>query len=278
MNGLAGIGHRFAAVWRPAHAKTTRPAPKVLSAGRAPAKIRPNPMNPTPVLFSASSMLVAASQTSGGQADPKVALIAAASFAGLFVVLLLTVRHLQRLTRERLAALATRLGLELRRQPVRFGFEPIPAVEGRHRDRLVRFFTYTTGSGKSRRTWSAVSAALTAPRTFTLELCPENFLTRFVLVTTLGMQDIQLGDPEFDRAFIVKSNDPSYAAAALMPEIRAQLLARDRRAVSWQLTIKGGEVRYAENGSFDSQKQVDRFAEMLEIVGELAEVAEVYPG
>ena len=232
-------------------------------------------MNPAPVLCPASSILLAASRPGGGQQDPRVVLVIAASFVGLFVAGLLLVRRAQRQTCERLAALASRLGLELRRQPVRFGFEPTPTVEGQHRDRLVRFFTYTTGSRKSRMTWSAVSAALTSPRTFTLELCPENFITR--LVTASGMQDIQVGNPEFDRAFIVRSNDPAYAAAALLPEIRAKLLAQCPRTTCGALTIKGGEARYTETGSFDRQEQIDRFAAMLEILCELAEVAEVYP-
>jgi hypothetical protein len=229
------------------------------------------PMNPAPVLLPSSAILLAASR----QADPMGALAVAVAVAGLFVALLLVVRRLQRQTCERLAALASRLGLELRRQPARFGFEPTPTVEGRYRDRLVRFFTYTTGSGKSRHTWCAVSAALTAPRAFTLELCPENFITR--LATALGMQDLQVGDPEFDRAFIVRSNDPAYAAAALLPEIRAKLLARCPRTTCGALTIKGGEVRFCENGSFDRQEQLDRFAAMLEVLCDLADVAEVYP-
>ena len=47
------------------------------------------------------------------------------------------------------------------------------------------------------------------------------------------MQDIRVGDPAFDQAFIVRSNDPAYAAAALLPEIRARLLAeRPRRRLA----------------------------------------------
>jgi len=180
----------------------------------------------------------------------------------------------QRKAREQLAGLARRFGLELLRQKAKLGFEPPPTVAGRYRSRPVRFFNYTTGSGKSRTTWSAVTAAVGGAGGLTLELFPENFLTR--IGTALGMQDIRVGDPAFDQAFMIKSNDPAYAAAALLPEIRARLLTERQRGARGHLTIKNGEVRYAEMGAFDNEARVTRLAEMLEPACDLAEVAEVY--
>jgi hypothetical protein len=197
-----------------------------------------------------------------------------AFFVGMVALAITLGRRQQRKTLELLAALAERLHLELRRQPAKFGFEPAPTVAGRHRDRQVRFFTYTTGSGKNRTTWCAVAAAIAGAPGLTLELWPENFVFR--IATALGMQDIPVGDPEFDRAFIVKSNDPAYAAAALLPEIRRRLLDERPRGVYGRLVIKDGEVAYAENGGFDQAAKVDRFARMLEAACDLAEVAEVY--
>ncbi len=179
----------------------------------------------------------------------------------------------QRRARDQLAALAARLGLSLRRQPARLGFEPPPSVEGQHHHRAVRFYNYTTGSGKSRTTWSAVSAAFGGTGGFTLELIPENFFFR--MATALGMQDIRIGDPAFDQTFVVKSNDPAYAAAALLPEIRARLLDQRQRGAHGHLAIKDGIVRYAEVGGFDDEARVNRLAAMLDITCDLAEVAEV---
>jgi hypothetical protein len=202
---------------------------------------------------------------------PFVVLIVFAGFVGLAMALGL---RQQRKAREQLGALAAQLGLELRRQPARFGFEPTPTVEGRHRNRSVRFFSYTTGSGKSRTTWCAVSAAIGGTGAFSLDLYPENFLVR--LVTALGMQDIRIGDPPFDQAFIIKSNDPAYAMAALLPEIRARLLDERHRGAFGGLTVKDHEVRYAEMGGFDQPDQTARLGRILEIVCNLGEVAEVY--
>jgi hypothetical protein len=191
-----------------------------------------------------------------------------------FSLMIVLVRREQRKTLENLTKLASRLGLELKRRPAKLGFEPAPTLEGRHRNRPVRFFNYTTGSGKNRRSWSAVSAAAPGAGAFVLELAPENFITR--IAVTLGMQDIQIGDPTFDRAFIVRSNDAATAAAALLPEIRTRLLAAFPRVICGELTMNGGEVRFAETGSFGEAACVARLADMLEIACDLAEVAEVF--
>jgi hypothetical protein len=119
-----------------------------------------------------------------------------------------------------------------------------------------------------------VAAAVGGAGGFSLELFPENFLTR--IATALGLQDIRVGDPAFDQTFIVRSNDPAYAAAALLPEIRARLLAERPLGARGHLAIKDGEVRYAKAGAFNDEARVTRLAGMLEVVCDLAEVAEVY--
>jgi hypothetical protein len=200
------------------------------------------------------------------------------AFIALFLVAvafaLLAARRQQRKAVDNLTCLASRLGFEVNRKPARFGFEPPPTVEGRYRDRPVQFFNYTTGSRKNRIYWSAVSANIGNDNGFTLELAPENFLTR--IVTALGMQDITIGDPVFDRSFLIRSNNAAYAAAALLPEIRARLLSKREQGSLGQLTVKAGVVRDAEIGAFDDAARVDRMAGMLEVICDLAEVAEVY--
>jgi hypothetical protein len=193
---------------------------------------------------------------------------------GFAVLAIAGTRRQQRKTVENLTGLGGRLALEVRRQPAKFGFEPPPTVEGRHRERPVRFFNFSTGSGKSRTNWSAVSANIGSNNDFTLELAPENFLTR--IGAALGMQDIKVGDPDFDRAFVVRSNDAAYVTAALLPEIRARILREQEQGAHGHLRVKAGVVRYAEVGGFDDAARVDRLAGMLEVVCDLAEVAEVY--
>lgn len=219
-------------------------------------------------------LVLAARSTGGGPPTPLFLLLFAVVFVGFVTLLIWSARRQQRLAREQLAALAARFSLELRRQPAKLGFEPLPTVAGPHRGRQVRFFNYSTGSGKNRTDWSAVAAAVGGTGGFTLELSPENFVTR--IATTFGMQDLRIGDPAFDPLFVVKSNDPVYVAAALLPEIRARLVAERGRGALGHLTVKDGEVRYAEIGSFSVAARAARLGEMLDVACDLAEVAEVY--
>jgi hypothetical protein len=253
MNGFAGIVLRSAAEPARAHAQNFRAAQRKSCRPMGSGDIMsPPPMRPEAFL-------------------PFIFL---ALFAGFVALAITAATRQQRKAREQLAALAGRLGLELRRQPAKFGFEPPPTVDGHYRNRAVRFFNYTTGSGKSRTTWSAVSAAVSGTGALSLELYPENFLVR--IATALGMQDIRVGDPAFDQAFIVKSNDPAYATAALLPEIRVRLLDERQRGAHGRVTVKDREARYAEVGGFDDEARVARLGRLLETVCDLAEVAEVY--
>lgn len=195
--------------------------------------------------------------------------------AAMFGFFIFAARRQMRRGNDNLARIADSLRLELRRKPPVFGvFEQAAIVDGSHRGRFVRFFTYSTGSGKNRTHWSAVAAGVSGPGGFTLSLSPENLLTRFG--EKLGMQDIKTGDEAFDRTFVVKSSDPAYAAAALLPEIRAGLLAQRQAGARGPLRIKDGEVRYAEVGSFSDSRLAERLAAMLDMVCNLAEVADIY--
>ena len=195
-----------------------------------------------------------------------------AAFFGLMIFLS---RRQTGRANDSLAGAASRLNLTLNRKPPVLGlFESIATVAGPYRGRNVRFFNYTTGSGKSRTSWSAVAATCSGGAPFSLELATENFLTR--LGEKLGMQDIKTGDPAFDQTFVVQSSDPNYAAAALLPEISANLLAQRQAGARGTWRIKDGEVRYSEIGSFGDAGRTERLAAAIETICYLAEIADIY--
>jgi len=101
----------------------------------------------------------------------------------------------------------------------------------------VQFFNYTTGSRKNRIYWERRVGHIGNDNGFTLELAPENFLTR--IVTHSGMQDITIGDPVFDRSFLIRSNKRGLSAAALLPEIRARLLSKREQGSPWPTDGEG---------------------------------------
>lgn len=198
-------------------------------------------------------------------------------FAALMLVWTVVMgRRQMRRTRANLAMLAADLGLELREQPPVFGFlQRTPAVAGMAGGRRLRFFTYSTGSGKNRRTWRALGLGCQNSRGLTLQLTTQGFLSG--LGAALGMQDVKVGDAAFDDRFVVKTNDPEFIRAALLPEIRSALLSR------WAPRVSGASVKldrqelvYAEMGSFADLGVVARMKALLEPLQELASLPEVY--
>jgi len=201
-------------------------------------------------------------------------------FVGAFVLMLgvavLLGRRQAKRARENLAALARDLGLQLDEKPPVLGvFAQTPTLSGDHGGRALRFFTYSTGSGKNRQTWQACGVRCENPQGLTFQLGTQNALSRLGIL--LGMQDVQVGDAAFDARFVVKTSDADFLRAALLPEVRAALLrCWASRATGAHVKLAGNEVVYAENGSFADTAVVARMKAVVEPLLALAALPEVY--
>lgn len=176
-------------------------------------------------------------------------------------------------TRMRLEALAQRTGLRIVESTV-LGFTVVKSLEGERQGRAVRFWTYATGSGKTRITWVAVSVRPQPAGGLEFELTRQNFGSK--LMELFGAKEIQVGDPAFDRAWYVRTNQADFFRAALVPQIRARLMgeAAGRRGARYKL--KDGLVQYVEQGSWSSGGALERLEQQLPLLHELADVAEVF--
>lgn len=171
--------------------------------------------------------------------------------------------------------MAETLGLEYFAKPPALGlFYTAPRAAGPVRGRQVELFTYATGSGKSRVQWCAVSAAAAGSLTFLLQR--QGFGTKFMEL--FGAHEIQVGDPEFDAAWFIQTNQPALLAAALLPELRARIMALLRapapRVRGLEFKLEAGTVRYAEVGSFANADTCGRCQAAADIVVGLAEAVE----
>ena len=176
-------------------------------------------------------------------------------------------------TRERLQVLADSLGLELEPPVITLGlFYGLPRAKGLLRGKHVAFFNYTTGAGKTRKTWSAITARPSVTTSLTFSLKKQGFGTK--IAGWFGAKEITVGEPVFDAAWFVQTNRPDFLRAALVPELQAKLLAAQRAGASGHFELKDGMVKYVELGSFTTAR-IARFPTLMDLTCDLADVAEV---
>ena len=168
------------------------------------------------------------------------------------------------------AAMAARLGFEF--IPAK-GWTDTPRVTGGMSGKRIEFFNFHTGAGKSRKLWSAVSAAAPAPGAMTFLLCRRNLGTK--LRSFFGAKSIQAGDAAFDSRWFIQTNRPDFFRAALIPELRAALDAVSAGGMKGGIfKLEAGVVRYAEQGNFNGERCA-RYETLLPLLCDLAAVAEV---
>ncbi|WP_438480360.1 hypothetical protein [Oleiharenicola lentus] len=198
------------------------------------------------------------------------ALVIVLGIGGFFgLIIWLAIKQHAR-TKENLIALAARHGLRLVETKQSLGADY--SVQGTVLGREVRFWTYTTGSGKSRVHWAAVGVRPRATN-LTFELRRQGFTTK--LMEMFGSKEITVGDPAFDQAWFVQTNQPEFLQAALLPEIRAKFMAQPERARDGSYKLADGWVQFAEHGSFATPEVIARLETKLPLLHDLADVAEV---
>ncbi|MCB1103439.1 MAG: hypothetical protein H7A44_01295 [Opitutaceae bacterium] len=165
--------------------------------------------------------------------------------------------------------LADRLNLQVLDQPTKLGIHPYPEARGTIRGKAVRIYNYTTGSGKSKTTWAAMTVTPGVHGGLTFALTREGFGSK--VMSLFGAKEVKVGNAEFDDRWFVRSNAPEFFAAALLPEIQVKI---NRLSGTWKL--ENGAVTYTERGLFTDLARCERFASAVEPACDLADIAEVY--
>ena len=198
-----------------------------------------------------------------------VGVIVLGGFAGTFGLIIWLIVVTSRKSYENICYLAERLGFEIPAEERKFGFYNSPDIVGEVRGKQVRLYTYTTGSGKSKSTWAAVSVVPLEHGGLTFSLSRQGFGTR--VLELFGAKEIQVGDEVFDREWFIQTNAPDYLAMGLLPEMRQKIQTTHGK---WKLAE--GEILYVEKGSFSSRTRCDQFVEIVDAACDLADAAEVY--
>jgi hypothetical protein len=106
--------------------------------------------------------------------------------------------------------LGTRFGLMLK--PM--GMFTQPELKGEFRQRPIRLYLYSSGSQGNRETCTAVTLTLKQTLNSALEITPAGTLGNF-LGKVVKAQDVEIGSPEFDARYVIKSDPPDFAGRVL---------------------------------------------------------------
>jgi len=148
-------------------------------------------------------------------------------------------------------------------------------LTGQLRGKPVEVFSYTTGAGKSRRTWAAMAVAVgkTGGLTFSLER-KVAFIDFFARL--FRKIDVKTGDEVFDQQWLLKTNQPELMRAILLPELRQKLMRYAGDGISSPgFKLETYRVQYSEQGSFSTMKVCRRIEECTGLLCDLADAVEV---
>lgn len=119
------------------------------------------------------------------------------------------------------------LSHEIEGQFLEGGFLKGSKVEARHGEWTLTLDTYTVSSGKHSTTYTRLRAPFVNKDGFRFHVYRESVFSG--MGRALGMQDVEVGYPEFDRDFVIKGNsDRKLRSLFASPDVRALLSLQPR--------------------------------------------------
>jgi len=189
---------------------------------------------------------------------------------GAIVFLVLrTARNRRQKLREILQTWAGELGLEVVDSSSKW--KP-PMLRGIVAHRTVEFHSFTTGSGKSQQTWVACDVTPDRATSLTFSLSRQNVFHK--VGQWLGLKEVKIGDEAFDQMWFIRTNQPDFLRAALVPELRQRILQAVNQGASGRFETHEGKIRYVQAGNFSQEKARSTLTQLLPLVIDLAILSE----
>ncbi len=145
-----------------------------------------------------------------------------------------------------------------------------PSVDGMLLERHVRVHIKCIDHSNEIPKYTCISMAC-ANLSYTIFLSNEVFFDQ--LNKAFGSQDIQTGDKDFDKKFIIKGNNEQLIKK-LFDTATKQLLIKYRSSLDWKLTIYKNEIYYEEKYIMDHDENYKRTIELIKMIEKIAQRAE----
>ncbi len=197
--------------------------------------------------------------------DKLIGLIFSYGTMAVILVLVLGISYYQRQKRNR--AWSEFSGL------VGLTFEPgnifsQPKASGTYRGHSLLLESFTRGAGRSRTTYTRLAVAVDNRSDINLGLYQEGMFSK--IGKAFGSQDIQVGDPEVDQKFIIRSKPEEFAMRLFSSvNLRSKLL--QLRPVN--IVMAGSQLTYERVGTMTDLEQLRFLADLLLDLGDFIERA-----
>jgi hypothetical protein len=193
-------------------------------------------------------------------ADGSIAVFFIFGVLGLIIWAVIWGAKHQKAVRENWANFAQRYGLQ-------YAGTTFGGISGWYGKASIRLNTITRGSGKNRSTYTQFHATINAPMPVGLVLYKEGLFSK--LGKVFGGEDVQVGDPAIDNAFIIKAGDLLGAHRLLsIPQVKQALLYTIARHPG--MRIEHRTVLWEESGVVHKPERLEAAA------GDLAYIVETF--
>lgn len=153
--------------------------------------------------------------------------------------------------------LASEIGAEF----VKGGFFRSNKVQAKARESIVTLDTFSVPSGDSSTVYTRMRAPLQSKDGFQFTIFRIGFISK--LDKALGAQDIDIGDPDFDREFVIQGNNEP-KVRVLLANLRIRQLIQGQKSI--RLGVRDNELRFEVQGVI---KDVERLKSLFELFKEM---------
>jgi len=148
-------------------------------------------------------------------------------------------------------------------------------LAGDYRGGRVELWHFSRSSGKSSTPYIGLRLYVDNPRGLSFQIYKEGVFSK--IGKTFGMEDIEVGDPRFDKEFVVKCSDPGFIQAALLPEIKERCYeVFERHGARGTIKLRENEIYYEENGRLNRDARRGRFEALINLCADLRDTVYVY--
>lgn len=111
---------------------------------------------------------------------------------------------------------------------------------------IITLEFHTHGGYHTNANYTRFRVAFENPEDFHFKLVPQGLLD--TVGKLLGLQDVELGDPEFDKAFLIKSNDEARVREVLDDPVLRQFLREEPEAFVGLVSVHGDRAAQFPDG------------------------------